>query len=95
MLGVWNKVLVDFQQVLCNSPSWVGAQAFLPKNLTCFDRPSSTDKDENLAKDGVHREPVQADFVYYVTARNRTFTALLKVNQLTGPSTIKLFPLIV
>ena len=49
------------------------------ETLTTFlNRPSSTDKDENLVKDGVHRELVQADFVYYVTARNRTFTALLK-----------------
>jgi hypothetical protein len=27
----------------------------LPKDPTCFDRPSSTDKAKDLAKDGVHR----------------------------------------
>ena len=29
----------------------------LPENSTSFDRPSPTDKAEDLAKDGVHRYP--------------------------------------
>ena len=54
MLGVWNEILVGLQQV--------GAIAhrrqvldLLPKNLTRFDRPSSTGKAEDLAKNGVDR----------------------------------------
>ena len=77
MFGAWNEVLVALQQVRTIAHRWQ-ALDLLPKDLTCFDRPSSTDKDENLAEARIHREPVQADFVYYVTARNRTFTALLK-----------------
>ena len=54
MLGVWNEILVALQQV--------GAIAhrgqmldLLPKDLTRFDHPSSTEKAEDLVKDGVHR----------------------------------------
>ena len=54
VLGVWNEILV--------SPQHVRAIAhrrqvldLLPKDLTRFDRPSSTGKAEDLAKDGVYR----------------------------------------
>ena len=54
MLGVWNEILVGLQHVRAIAHR---RQVFdlLPKDLTCFDRPSSTDKAEDLAKDGVHR----------------------------------------
>ena len=54
VLGAWNEILV--------SPQHVRAIAhrrqvldLLPKDPTRFDRPSSTGKAEDLAKDGVHR----------------------------------------
>ena len=54
MLGMWNKILVGLQHV------WAIAHRrqvldLLPKDLTRFDRPSSTGKAEDLAKDGVDR----------------------------------------
>ena len=54
MLGVWNEILVGLQHVRAIAHR---RQVFdlLPKDLTRFDRPSSTGKAEDLAKDGVHR----------------------------------------
>ena len=54
MLDVWNEILVGLQQVRAIAHR---RQVFnlLPKDLTRFDRPSSTGKAEDLAKDGVHR----------------------------------------
>ena len=54
MLGVWNEILVGLQHVR----AIVRRQQvldLLPKDLTRFDRPSSTDKAEDPAKDGVYR----------------------------------------
>ena len=54
MLGVWNEFLVGLQQV--HAIAHCGQVLnLLPKDLTRFDRPSSTGKAEDLAKDGVHR----------------------------------------
>ena len=54
MLGVWNEILVGLQHVRAIAhPRQV--LDLLPKGLTRFDRPPSTDKAENLIKDGVHR----------------------------------------
>ena len=53
MLGVWNKILVGLQHV-CAIAHRRQVLALLPKDLTRFDRPSSTDKAEDLAKHGVH-----------------------------------------
>ena len=54
MLGVWNEILVGLQHVRAIAHR---RQVFdlLPRDLTSFDRPSSTGKAEDLAKDGVHR----------------------------------------
>ena len=54
MLGVWDKIPVGLQHV---RPIAHRRQLLdlLPKDLTRFDRPSSTDKAEDLAKDLVHR----------------------------------------
>ena len=54
MLSLWNEILVGLQQVrtIANRQQVLN---LLPNNLTGFDRPSSTDKAEDLAKDGVHR----------------------------------------
>ena len=54
MLGVWNEILVGLQHV-CVITYRRQVLDLLPKNLTRFDRPSSTDKAEDLAKDGVDR----------------------------------------
>ena len=54
MLGVWNEILVGLQQVRTIAHRRQVLD-LLPKDLTCFDRPSSTGKAEDLAKDGVHR----------------------------------------
>ena len=56
MLGVWDEILVDLQQV-CAIAHRRQVLDLLPENSTGFDRPSSTDKAEDLAKDGVHRYP--------------------------------------
>ena len=54
MLGVWNEVLVGLQHVRAIAhPRQV--LDLLPEDLTRFDRPSSTGKAEDLAKDGVDR----------------------------------------
>ena len=49
VLGVWNKIPVGLQRV---RPIAHRRQLLdlLPKELTGFDRPSSTDKAEDLAK---------------------------------------------
>ena len=54
MLGVWNEILVGLQHVRAIAHR---RQVFdlLPKDPTRVDRPSSTGKAEDLAKDGVHR----------------------------------------
>ena len=54
MLGVWNEILVGLQHVrtIAHRRQLL---VLLPKDLARFDRPSSTDKAEDLAKDGVHR----------------------------------------
>jgi len=54
VLGVWNEILVGLQHVRAIARR---RQLFdlLPKDLTRFDRPSSTGKAEDLAKDAVHR----------------------------------------
>ena len=54
MLGVWNEILVGLQQVRTIAHRRQVLD-LLPKNLTSFDRTSSTDKAEDLARDGVHR----------------------------------------
>ena len=54
MLGVWNKILVGIQQVRAIAHRRQVLD-LLPKNLTGCDRPSPTDKAEDLDKDGVHR----------------------------------------
>ena len=53
MLGVWDKILVGLQHV-CAIAHRRQVLDLLLKNLTSFDRLSSTDKAEDLAKDGVH-----------------------------------------
>ena len=54
MLGVWNEILVGLQHVPAIAHR---RQVFdlLPKDLTGFDRPSSTGKAKHFAEDGVHR----------------------------------------
>ena len=54
MLSLWNEILVGLQQVRAIAHRRQ-LPDLLPKDPTCFDRPSSTDKAEDLAKDGVHR----------------------------------------
>ena len=54
MLCVWNEILVGLQHVRAIAHSRQVLD-LLPKDLTRFDRPSSTVKAEDLAKDGVHR----------------------------------------
>jgi len=54
VLGVWNEVLVGLQHVRAIAHRRQVLD-LLPKDLTRFDRPSSTGKAEDLAKDGVDR----------------------------------------
>ena len=54
MLGVWNEILVGLQHVRAIA-HYRQVLDLLPKDLTRFDRPSSTDNAEDLAKDGVYR----------------------------------------
>ena len=54
VLGVWNEILVGLQQVRTIAHRRQVLD-LLPKDLTRFDRPSSTGKAEDLAKDGVDR----------------------------------------
>ena len=54
MLGVWNEILVGLQPV-CAIAHRRQVLDLLPKELSGFDRPSSTGKAEGHAKDGVHR----------------------------------------
>ena len=54
MLVVWNEILVGLQHV-CATAHRQQVFDLLPKDLTRFDRPSSTGKAGDLAKDGVYR----------------------------------------
>ena len=54
MLGVWNEILVGLQHVRAIAHRRQVLN-LLSKNLTSFDRPSSTNKAEDPAKAGVHR----------------------------------------
>ncbi len=54
MLGVWNEIFVALQHIRAITHRRQVLD-LLPKNLSGFDRPSSTDKAEDLAKDGVPR----------------------------------------
>ena len=54
MLGVWDKIFVGLQDVRAIAHRRQVLD-LLPENSTSFDRPSSTDKAEDLAKDGVYR----------------------------------------
>ena len=54
MLGVWNEILVGLQHVRAIAHRRQVLD-LLPKDLTRFDRPSSTGKAGDLAKDGVNR----------------------------------------
>ena len=54
MLGVWDKIFVGLQDVRAIAHRRQVLD-LLPKKLSGFDRPPSTDKAEDLAKDGVHR----------------------------------------
>ena len=54
MLGVWNEILVGLQHVRPIAHRRPVLD-LLPKDLTPFDRPSSTGKAEDPAKDEVHR----------------------------------------
>ena len=54
MLGVWNKILVSLQHVHAIAHRRQVLD-LLPKNLSGFDRPPSTDKAEDLVKNGVYR----------------------------------------
>ena len=54
VLCVWNEILVGLQHV-CTIAHRRQVLDLLPKDLTRFDHPSSTDKAEDLVKDGVHR----------------------------------------
>ena len=56
MLGVWDKIFVGLQHVRVIAHRRQVLD-LLPWDITGFDRPSSTDKAEDLAKDGVHRKP--------------------------------------
>ena len=53
MLGVWKEIHVGLQKFCAIAYRWQTLDLF-PKDPTCFDRPSSTDKAEGLAKDGVY-----------------------------------------
>ena len=54
MLGVWNEILVGLQHVRAIAHRRQVLD-LLPKELSSFDRPSSKDKAEDLAEDGVYR----------------------------------------
>jgi len=54
MLGVWNEILVGLQHVRAIAHRRQVLD-LLPKELSSFDRPSSTDKAEDLAEDGIYR----------------------------------------
>ena len=56
MLGVWNEILVGLQHVRAIAHRRQVLD-LLPKDLTGFDRPSSSDQAEYLAKYAVYRQP--------------------------------------
>ena len=53
MLGMWSEILVGLQHVRAIAHRRQVLD-LLPKDLTSFDRPSSTDKAKDLAKDGIY-----------------------------------------
>ena len=53
MLGLWDKILVGLQHVRAIAHRQQVLD-LLPKYLTGFDRPSSTDKAKDPAKAGIH-----------------------------------------
>ena len=53
MLGVWDKILVGLQHVRAITHRRQVLD-LLPKDLSGFDHPPSTDKVEDLTKDGVY-----------------------------------------
>ena len=53
MLGVWNEIFVGLQHVRAIAQRRQVLD-LLPKDLTGCDRPSSTDKAKDLAKDGIY-----------------------------------------
>ena len=53
MLGVWNEILVGLQHVRAIAHRRQVLD-LMPEDLTSFDRPPSTGKAEDLAKDGVY-----------------------------------------
>ena len=55
MLSVRNKIFIGLQQVRAIAHRRRQVLDLLPENLNGFDRLSSTDKAEDLAKDEVHR----------------------------------------
>ena len=54
VLGVWNEILVGLQHVRAIAHRRQVLD-LLPKDLTPFDRPSSTGKAEDLAENRVYR----------------------------------------
>ena len=54
MRSEWNEIILGLQQVRAIAHRRQVLD-LLPKDLNGFDRPSSTGKAEDLAKDGVHR----------------------------------------
>ena len=50
---MWNKILVRLQHIRAIAHRRQVLD-LLPKDLTSFDRPPSTDKAEDLSKDGVY-----------------------------------------
>jgi len=54
VLGVWDEILVGLLHVHAIAHRRQVLD-LLPKGLSGFDRPSSTDKAEDLTKAGVHR----------------------------------------
>jgi len=54
MLGLWSEILVGLQKFRAIA-HLRQVLDLLPKELSGFDRPSSTGKAEDLAKAGVHR----------------------------------------
>ena len=56
MLGVWDKILVGLQPVRAIAHRQQVLD-LMPKDLTGFDRPSSSGKAEDLAKCAVYRQP--------------------------------------
>ncbi len=56
MLGVKNEIYLGLQHIRAIACRWSLLDLF-PKDPTCFDRPYSTDKAEDLTQNGVHLYP--------------------------------------